>query len=471
MEKELKDIGGSKQEMIITLTKEELAPHYDEAYKSARQHISMQGFRKGKVPLNLIKKIYGKSIEIEAQQDIINKVFTENAQKDAISIIGQPELMDVEDVDEGIRFTVRYETISKFELKDFKGLTIQEPVHTVTDEEIEEAIKKIAIERADIEIAQEVEDENYVVGIKMEEIDPETKEPLAGKKAEEQHVFLGDPNLMPELKNDLIGKKGGDNFILSPLVNNPEMDQKEFLITVQEIQKLIPAEINDEFVKEYTKGKFDSPDDLREEIGFQLQEQWDDRSRKAMEDQIIEKLIDMHDDIPMPESIVTSTMESMLDDMKNRYGNNPQISSLTMESLGESLRPNAERIVKWELIRNQIIENEGIQIEEHDIEPVVEQEATRMNKDADSVRAMLMKNTNFLTSLLHKKTMDLVLDFAITEETEFPEPRSHSHSSHELDDDDDDIETFDNLDLDDDSDDMAEDMPNEEADEIDDQDK
>lgn len=459
MEKEIKQIDSSHQEMTITMSSEELQPHYDEAYKEAKKHLSMQGFRKGKVPVSMIKKLYGKSIELEAQQDIVNKVFTETVQNDNISVVGQPELANIEPSDDGVAFTVRYETIPTFELQDFKGLTIDEPVHSVTDAEIEAEIKKITIEKADIEIAQEIENENYVVGIKIQELDKETGVPLLDKKSEEQHIFLGDKHIMPELKNNLIGKKGGDSFKLQPLVNNPEQEQKEFQVTVQEIQKLIPAEFTDDFVKEYTKGRFDNSEDLKEEIGFQLQEQWDNRSRKAMEDQIIDQLIDMHEDIPVPESIVSSTMENMLSDLKNRYPNQKEMENLNLENFGDNLRPTAERTVRWEMIRNKIIESEDIKVEEHDIENIVEQEANRTGKDKEEIRKLVLSNQNFLAGILHKKTLDLILDFAITEETEFPEDIDDNMAESTIDEEEmvnDGIETFDDIDSDIESDNMAE---------------
>ena len=106
MEKNIKQLEGCFQEIEITLSKEELQPHYEEAYKKARPHIVLQGFRKGKVPLNMVKKIYGKQIEADANQDIISDVFG-NVAKEEEWGIGQVQ-SNINN-----RITVNFENVGK----------------------------------------------------------------------------------------------------------------------------------------------------------------------------------------------------------------------------------------------------------------------------------------------------------------------------------------------------------------------
>jgi trigger factor len=421
LEKNIKQLEGSNQEIEIKMTHDELQPYYDDAYKKARPHIELKGFRKGKVPLNMIKRLYGSQIETEAQQDIISEVFTNVTKEENIRVIGQPELHDIQKgEDKSVTFRIKYEMIPDIELKDYKNLVIDEPVHAVKDEEIEAALKNIAFQYADFEVAQKIEDENFVVGIETRELDKESKVPLVDKEPQENHMFLADPKRVdPKLKDMLIGKSGDDTFEYQPDSPNEDEDAPLLQVKVNEIQKVVPKEMTPEFVEEYTKGKFDNVDDLKEEIGFNLQEQWDERSRQEMENQVVEQLVEMHPEVSAPEVAVKASMEDMLENLKRQYQNNPEAQNLTLDTMGESLRPMAERNVKWELIRNQIIKAENIEIEDYDVDPIIEKEAERMNQEKEKLKEMLMQNEQFLASILAKKVMDPIIEFSETNEVPF----------------------------------------------------
>lgn len=420
MEKNITQLEGCYQEIEITLTNDELQPYYEDAYKKARPHIALQGFRKGKVPMNMIKKIYGTSIEYEAQNDIISDMFAKLVNEDKIRIIGQPELHDIKkNDDKSLTFKVKYEIIPEIELNDYKNLVLDEPVHIVTDEEIQAQLDYIAVQHSTFEIAEKIENENYVVGLATYPVDFETHEPIGEIDEDEEHIYLADKTKVdPKLREQCIGRSGGDSFIY--IIDNQEI-KKAFHVTVNEIQKVIPAEFTEEFIKEFSDGKFSTLNELKEDIGFSIQEEWDARARQEMESQVIEQLVASHPDIIPPNAAVDIATEDLLENIKNRYnkGNKVKDDPALDEQMKATLRPLAERNVTWELIRNQIVKNEGIQIEDYDIDPIIEKEAERINSDKDALKAKVMENEQFLASILAKKAMDLILEFAETNETTF----------------------------------------------------
>lgn len=423
MEKNITKLDGCYEEMEIMLNREELEPYYQDALRKAQPHIAIQGFRKGKVPMNMVKKLFGKQIESDAHQDIISDVFAKIVNEDRIRVIGQPELHDIKLGDnKELTFVVKYEIIPEVELADYKSLIIDEPVHVVTDDEIQSQLDLIATQYAAFDIDNSIKDEMYVVGIETLELDKSSKKPIDNAQAEHNHVFLKDErNLDPKLKNLLIGKNSEDVFEYQIGDETDENNESPLLqVTVNEIQKVIPAELNDEFIKDFSQGKFDNLNDFKEDIGFKLQEEWDTKSRQAMEDQIINKLVEMHPDVIAPEAAIGIASEDLLNNLKRQYGNNKELESLTIDSeIGQSLRPIAERNVKWELIRNQIIKNENLQVEDFDIDPIIDAEVQRTQANPDALRANLMKNENFLASILAKKAMDLILEFCETNQVDF----------------------------------------------------
>ncbi len=429
--------------MEVTLSESELQPHYDEAYRKARPDIEIKGFRKGKVPLNIIKQRYGAAIEYEAEQDIINDEFNKIMREDKLPILGLPKITDIKKESGGIAFKVEFEVVPDFELADYKGLNIDEPVHAVSDEEIREEINKVLTHNGDFEDYEEVEDEQFVVGLKMEPADKETREPVEGEKAVDQHIYLKDHTVLPGLKNIVLGSKLNDVFYYNPNEDEKNAPDTLYKTTVTDIQKLIPKEFTNEFVENYSKGRFKTTEEFQEELSFQMQDEWDKKTRQAVENQLIDKLVDAHDFDP-PEGIVHKVMESMVDDLKKRYANTPNPPEISIDRMADDLRPIAQRNVKWELIRNKIIEKEGLRVEEHDVDELAEAEAKRLNADKEAVRNIIMGNENLVSNLLAKKALDFLLDFAITNEVEFPEHGHHHHDhSHDHGHDHEDIETFD----------------------------
>ena len=420
MEKNIKEINGSIREIEFFLTKEEIQPHFEAAYKKAQPHIDLKGFRKGKVPVNIIKKYYGKQIEMEALEEISNNTFKKFLEEDKISIVGTPSITNLAEKDGGYTFTINYEVLPDFELSDYRGIVVQEPTHPVTDEEIDEQIHLLCRNNGALEEAQQVEDDLHVVDVFIQEIDESTYVPLIGQNPQESKIFLADEYVLPEMKANLLNTKVDDNFVFRPALYDPNAPNKTYRITVKKIEKLIPVEFNNEFAEKYSQGKFKTTEELREEIGFSMQEKWDEKTRREVENQLINKIVGMNH-FDLPESVVNNVIEAMATDIRKRYENTPEAKKLETSMMADSLRPLAERTVRWEIIREKIIQKEGIAIEDHDLEEVVNYETERTKENPDTIRTKLKKNKQFTENILGKKVTDLLIDFAITEEIPFEE--------------------------------------------------
>lgn len=415
MEKLIKEINPSTHELKITLSSSELDTYYQQAYKKAQSSINLKGFRKGKVPINMIKKMYGEGIEADANQEIANDEFNKIRQEDNLKVIGTPSLTNIEKIDTGIEFTIQYETIPKITIKDIKGITIKEPIHIVTDEEIQDEINNLLSQHGEFETAEQVTDNNFVLGLLINELDNEGNL-IKSEKEQLTHVYLSDKNVYPELKENLLNTKLEDSFEFSPSQNNDT--QKRYNVVVKEIQRLIPKEFNNEFVESITNGKLKTTEEFREELEFNIQDEWDRKAREFIEGQIIDKVVS-DNEVSVPESLVKQVMQQMLEDYKKRNSNNPEVEKATVESLESELRPMAEKSVKWEILRNEIVEKEDITVEEHDLDPIIEQQAKAYGIEKEQMKKLLVNNPGMINSVINKKVIDFILDFAITEEVDF----------------------------------------------------
>ncbi|HXG01521.1 MAG TPA: trigger factor family protein, partial [Bacteroidota bacterium] len=204
MEVTINTLSDIQQEAEFVLTAEELQPHFERAYKKAAPNIEVRGFRKGKVPLDLIKKLYGEAIEQEALDDIANDSFREAMTERNIEPIGRPEMVDMDfRRGEHFRFKVQYEVTPTFELKPYKGLAVEKPVHRVSGEEVQAEVQRLRRINANLLGVTLVHDnDNHVITADVQELADDGM-PLIGKKSQDVQFELADQNLVPELRDVL----------------------------------------------------------------------------------------------------------------------------------------------------------------------------------------------------------------------------------------------------------------------------
>ncbi len=401
---------GCLRTVEFVIPKEEFEKEYNSAIKSAQAYANLPGFRKGKVPANIIKQRFGESIEYEAIEKLANDSFKTYTEKNQIKLSDQPTLVDVNKETEDIKVRIKFESFSDFELQDYKGLLIDEPVHIVNEEEIEHSILHIRIDNATQEPAEEITDEFYGLELEVLEKD-ENGEIIQNENPPIDRIFLHDHHVDPEIPKIVINQKVGFEFDYLNVEQN-----KPYRLKIKSISKYILPELNAEFIKAQTEDRLETIEDFKEDIGFGLQEKWAQNSVNAMQNQIMDKLIDLHD-FPVPQSAVEMVAKNMFEDYKKRmkqyYGN----VKMTFEEMRDKFIPDGEKAVKWELIRDRIIEAEGIQVEDYDIENHFAQFLQGM--DVASIKKIVEENPNLKTQLLAQKVLDLLIDFSETREVDF----------------------------------------------------
>ncbi len=424
MERKILKTENGIQELEIIIEDEEFQSYFNSAYNKIRNQINVPGFRKGKVPFHIAKRQFGALIHEHAVEEAAQSSFEKVVEEDKIHLISRPELLNV-DINNGVvKFLFSYGVYPELTLNDYKGLTVDEPIHTVTEDEIEERIEQILKSEGIFEDAEIVDNEDYVVGLSFQTL-LDNKEVDESIEPFEDNVFLGNPRADKNLVELVIGRKKGESFEYVVEHDQPhdehqhepgETHQHFYNVEVKDVQKLIPAELSDEFVKNFSKEKFDNIDDFKEDVEFGLQEEWDKKCRAAVEDQIVAKLID-NNNVDTPEPFVQNAISAMVENFSKQYGE--AAKKLDMNLFKDEFRPMAIRNVQWELIRNKIIEQEQIEIEDYDIENVVNSEAERLKRDKEEVKKLILQNENFKMQILNKKVIDFVLDFAVTNEVPY----------------------------------------------------
>lgn len=408
------------RELVATATKDEFVAVYNDALKKVQQNLKMPGFRPGKVPINIVTKQYGQSIKFEVLENMANDSIKKYIEEQKIHIVGRPQLTDIKEEEDGSKvFTILLEVIPDIELKDYKSIEIYEPVHRVTDAEIEEEINHLAKTNGTREEVEMVTDFNTIVTVDSYEINAETKEVIADVNPIRNSPIDLSVAGFDKLKQLLLNAKVGDEIENIPDGNENYKPEK---LIIKKIEKITPCVIDDEFAKRITNERFENLEDLRQDIGFSIQKQWDDNSRKLMEDQIISKITELHEDFELPSALIDEAKKQILSSWSSQ---NPNLRIDNFENT-ELLEKYANSIVRVEIIKNKIIEKENLEVEDFDIENFVDDFYLRhpdikLSATREAMIEHITHDEHTLNRLLQKKFMDFLMDFVKTNEIDFDE--------------------------------------------------
>ena len=408
MERTVSTLEGCKREVRISLTESELKPHYQEAYVRAQASITLPGFRKGKVPVNIIKQRFGRDVEADALETIADTEFRAFAKAENQKVVGNPALIDIQKSQEGVAFVIKYDVMPDFELGNYRGLTIDRPTKAVTEDDVQKEIDRICLRAASFDPAEQVTDTMYVVTVSMHEQDRETSMPIIGAEAREERVFLDDDNADMHLRSSLANTKVGDSFQYVAETSDENTQPPSYRVTVTDIQKVVPAEFTNEFAAMITGGRFESTEELRADIERQISEYFTQASQQSLENQVVDQLVQAHE-FETPEPLVHAVIHQLFDDFKRRNEGAPGLDKISAHDVEHEFRPSAERIVRWELIREKIIEAESLGLNDEDLDLA----GTRFGIPADQLRMLMRQNASIEDQLLAEKAVRTILDYAI----------------------------------------------------------
>ncbi len=287
---------GLKRGYAITVTAAELDAKVNEKLTEAQPEIEMKGFRKGKVPMALLKKQFGQRMIGEAMQETIDGAMNEHFEKSGDRPAMQPDVkMTNEDWKEGddVSVDMSYEALPEIPAVDLSGVTLEKLVVKAEDEAVTEALENLAENAQEFEARDEAaasEDGDQVVIDFLGKVDGEAFE---GGAADDYPLVLGSNSFIPGFEEQLVGVKAGDEKDVS--VTFPEEYQAEhlagkeavFSCTIKEVKAPKAAEINDEMAKKFGAEDLDG---LKGQIRERLESEYAGAARAVMKRATLDKL-------------------------------------------------------------------------------------------------------------------------------------------------------------------------------------
>jgi trigger factor len=414
-----------QQEADIEVSQEELAPHFQEAYERFRPKAQLRGFRKGKVPLELIKKLYGEAIEQDALDSIAETLYRKAMDERNIQPVGRPALTNM-DFQRGshFRFKITYDIRPDIKLKKYKGVSAEKLIHAVDDEEVDRETLQVRRSNSTRSPAERVTDSNHIVTAEVQELD-DSGTPLIGKKQGEVQFDLSDTSLAEEVKTALQQAENGGVYrvtISSSDADRPQ--QTQLALTVTGVEKVELPELDDALVQKVTGGKLSTVDEFTQSIRADLTRYWEEQSNTRLRDAIADEIVRTHE-FAIPDSMVDAFLDSFLEDIKNRSRDKTLPANFDEKKFREENRAYAIWQAKWLLLKERIAEEEGINVTDDDIVQLAGEEAQRVGLPKDRLVQYYKSSGAVKDRLLSDKVISFLREHAKIKEKAFEPHKAH----------------------------------------------
>lgn len=406
MEVKLETVNSWKKKIDVSISEEEAQPVFEEAYLDFRKNAKIEGFRKGKIPLSLIKKRFGAAIRAEASEKLINTFYRKAIEAENLDVVAPGTIQDISNPEEfPFNFTAEVEVEPEITVKDYTGLKAKKEVVKVTDDDVMNVLESLQQQRVQFNEIDGPVASGHVVEGDVQALD-DTGVPIIGEKWENRAFEVGQPPFGPDEEGQLIGaKKDADcKFTLTHKDpdNNEEHVQK-FQITIKSIKEKVLPELNDEFAKEI--GDFESYYALKERIQSNLEAEQDNIAERTLRQELSEEIVKKNE-FELPPILV----DAALDNLWAEQQKNPQ-NQMDEKSFKETGKPMTIWTLQWNRIWHKIAEVEALEVSESDIDDQVSKISESDEKNKKKIEAFYKQTQNrsrLQEDLLEEKVFDFI---------------------------------------------------------------
>ena len=423
MNVQVENLEKNMAKLTVEVPAEELEKALQAAYMKEKNKISVPGFRKGKVPRQMIEKMYGAAIFYEEAANIlIQDNYAQAMEESGADIVSRP-VIDVVQIEAGKPFIFTAEVAVRPEVKlgKYKGVQVTKVDTTVTDEEVDNAVEAERQKNARMVTVTDraaangdtavIDYEGSVDGVLFE-----------GGKAENHSLELGSHSFIDTFEDQIVGHNAGDEFDVNvtfpteyhaaELAGKPAV----FKVKLHEIKVKELPELNDEFAQDVSE--FDTLDEYKADVRKHLEVEKENEAKRTKEDEAIAKIIEKSE-MEIPEAMIETQCENMVNDFAQRIAQSGltmeqymQFSGMTLDKLKEQVRPEAEMRIKSSLVLEQIAKDENIEISDEEVDAEIERMAAQYGMEADKLKEYMgeSEKTSMKRDLAVTKAVDLIME-------------------------------------------------------------
>lgn len=413
---------GNNATVVVEIDKELMETGINKAYLKARKNIMVPGFRKGKASRKMIESLYGAHVFYEdGLEEIFPEVYDFSvAKQEGLKAIGRPSLTDMKINDDGtVTLTLTTEVYPEVTLGQYKGLEVEKAEATVTDEQVEAELNRMAENVASTETVDGPAQMGNTANIDFEGF--ENGVPFEGGKGENHDLKLGSGSFVPGFEEQIVGMSAGeekDINITFPENYHADLAGKAvvFHVKVNKVTETVVPAMDDEFAKDVSE--FDTLDALKADIRAKAMERAQKNVQNEFETACIAKASE-NTSVELPNALI----ERELDTQMERFAYQLQMGGYSMEqyakmmggdvkTMRNAFRPAAEKAAKESVTLEKIAEVENIAVTDEEIAAEIESLAKQYDLTVEKVKEMVPAE-ELTGSLVTRKAIKLIVDSAV----------------------------------------------------------
>ncbi len=413
---------GNQATVVVEIDKELMETGVNKAYMKARKDIMVPGFRKGKAPRKMIESMYGAHVFYE---DGLEEIFPEIynfaiAHQEGFKAIGRPNLTDMQISDDNVvTLTLTTEVYPEVTLGQYKGLEVEKAEVTVSDEQVQAELDRMAQNVAATETVDGPAKMGDTANIDFEGFDNGV--PFEGGKGENHDLKLGSGSFVPGFEEQIVGMSAGEEKDIN--ITFPENYHEElagkavvFHVKVNKVTETIVPAMDDEFAKDVSE--FDTLEALKADIRAKALERAEKTAQTNFETACVDKAAE-NTTVDLPNALI----ERELDTQMERFAYQLQMGGYSMEqyakmmggdvsTMRNAFRPSAEKQAKVSVTLEKIAEVENVAVTDEEIADEIASLAKQYELEVEKVKKMVP--TEELTeSLKTRKAVQIIVDSAV----------------------------------------------------------
>lgn len=394
-----------RRTMSVTVPAAVVEAEREKAAGKLAKRLNLPGFRKGKVPSDLVEKRYGSALRQETLDKIIGEAYKQALRQESLRPISEGQVEDVDYDPEGeLRFAISFDVSPEITLGRLGGFTVRRPAATVQEDDVDRVLERVREQNGAWKAVEEGKPEGGdLVSVELRRLDVEDEEATEPRDYE---LVLGEGDAIPDVEDAILtlepGQDGEFPVRFPEDFPNEERRGEEHRLRIRLLERKvreIPA-LDDEFAS--SVGDFEGVDDLREKVREDLRREAEQQAESEVRSQLVDQLLEANA-FRVPRSMVDRYLEQAM-------GDTDDVPPEKVEEARDQLRPQAERAVKRVLLVDRIADTQGLQASEEELDQRVEEIAEQNDTTPARVYANLQK-AGRLEQLEQQITEDKVFEF------------------------------------------------------------
>ncbi len=406
-----------KKEMVIEIPFDVVQREADSVAGQFAKRARIPGFRPGHAPTSIVRRHFRDDIRSEVAQTLIPRFFETKVKDQKWEIVGQPRFEDLKfEEDQPLTCKATFEIYPDFELKDYKGLEVEETPATVADADVDKAVDDLRESAATFEVVTDrpaADDDHVTVSYRGQDAASPSSPPSEAKEAV---IHVGGKQTVEAFTENLRGAKTGEvkEFPVSYAADYPQKHLAgktySYRVEVQSIKKKVVPPADDELAKSVSE--FSTLEELRAKLRQDLTENAKRQTEIATKQKLAEKLLEAHG-FPVPELLVEAQMDRKIERTLGQLlaqGIDPRETQVDWRKVREETRPEAEKEVRVALVLNRVADAEKIELTEEEVDDVIREMAKERHITAAELKTRLTRDGK-LDTLKYTRRNQKALDF------------------------------------------------------------